>query len=118
MGLPLLTLVTRPVFQSLASREPQWIKPEIAGQQAIGDRADSDSLNRGGFIVEHRSADPKRTRLIGTSPPGHNPRAGFYIGRAAYSITSSARGMIDGGTARPSAMAVLRFTTISYFVGN
>jgi hypothetical protein len=36
MGLPLLTLVTRPVFQSLASREPKWIKPEGAGQQAIG----------------------------------------------------------------------------------
>jgi hypothetical protein len=26
--------------------------------------------------------------------------------------------MIDGGTARPSALAVLRFTTISYFTGN
>jgi len=32
-----------------------------------------------------------------------------------YSITSSARSMIDGGTARPSALAVLRFTTISNF---
>jgi hypothetical protein len=26
--------------------------------------------------------------------------------------------MIDGGMARPSAVAVLRFTTISNFVGN
>src|SRR6516165_1705553 len=35
-----------------------------------------------------------------------------------YSITSSARSSIDGGMARPSALAVLRFTTISNFVGN
>src|SRR6516162_11371676 len=33
-------------------------------------------------------------------------------------MTSSARSMIDGGTARPSALAVFRFTTISNFVGN
>src|SRR5262249_46000533 len=37
---------------------------------------------------------------------------------AFHSITSSARSRIDGGTARPSAFAVLRFTTISNFVGN
>src|SRR6516165_9674745 len=37
---------------------------------------------------------------------------------AAYSITSSARSKVNGGTARPSALAVLRFRTISYFVGN
>src|SRR5262249_13335389 len=35
-----------------------------------------------------------------------------------HSITSSARSRIDGGTARPSALAVLRFTAISNFVGN
>jgi hypothetical protein len=35
-----------------------------------------------------------------------------------HSITSSARSIIDGGTARPSAVAVLRFTTISNLVGN
>jgi hypothetical protein len=38
--------------------------------------------------------------------------------RAVYSITSSARSSIDGGTARPSAVAVLRFTTIPNLVGN
>ena len=37
--------------------------------------------------------------------------------KARYSITSSARIKIDGGTARPSALAVLRFTAISNFVG-
>jgi hypothetical protein len=35
----------------------------------------------------------------------------------AYSITSSARTKIDGGTVRPSALAVLAFTAISNFTG-
>jgi hypothetical protein len=35
-----------------------------------------------------------------------------------HSITSSARSRIDGGTARPRALAVLRFTAISNFVGS
>jgi hypothetical protein len=34
------------------------------------------------------------------------------------SITSSARNIIDGGIARPSALAVLRFMAISNLVGN
>jgi hypothetical protein len=36
---------------------------------------------------------------------------GGHVARL-YSITSSARSRIDGGIARPSALAVLRFTTI------
>jgi hypothetical protein len=35
-----------------------------------------------------------------------------------HSITSSALSKIDCGTVRPSALAVLRFTTISSFVGS
>src|SRR6516165_2268467 len=35
-----------------------------------------------------------------------------------YSVTSSARTRIDRGTSRPSALAVLRFTTISNLVGD
>src|SRR5262249_37308027 len=35
-----------------------------------------------------------------------------------HSITSSARASSAGGTSRPSALAVLRFTTISKLVGN
>jgi hypothetical protein len=38
------------------------------------------------------------------------------IGRT-YSITSSARDSSDCGTERPSALAVLRLMTSSYFVG-
>ena len=96
--------------------------PEGACQQAIGDRADSASFNLGGVIVEHRSADPKRTRhrLIGASPPGRIPGRVFYMGPGPtrYSMTSVARSIIDGGMASPSALAVLRFTTISNLVGN
>ena len=36
---------------------------------------------------------------------------------ARYSITSSARASSDGGTSRPSALAVLRLITSSYLVG-
>ena len=36
---------------------------------------------------------------------------------AAYSITSSALARSDGGTVRPSALAVLRFMTNSNLVG-
>ena len=35
-----------------------------------------------------------------------------------HSMISSARSLIDGGTARPSALAVLRLTIISNFVGD
>jgi hypothetical protein len=35
----------------------------------------------------------------------------------SYSITSSARPSIIGGTVRPNALAVLRLTTSSYLVG-
>jgi hypothetical protein len=35
-----------------------------------------------------------------------------------YSITSSASSRVDGGTERSSAFAVLRLTTIRYFIGN
>ena len=38
--------------------------------------------------------------------------------RSNYSITSSARSRIDRGTVSPSAVAVLRFTTISNLVGS
>ena len=38
--------------------------------------------------------------------------------RLFHSITSSARSIIDGGTASPSALAVLRFTIISNLVGS
>ena len=50
--------------------------------------------------------------------PGYRPPPAVRRRAAFYSITSSARSRIDGGMARPSAVAVLRFTTISNFVGS
>ena len=55
----------------------------------------------------------------GVSSNGHpyrdpGPKAAI---RLSYSITSSARARIDGGTARPSALAVLRLMTSSNVVG-
>src|SRR5262245_5518331 len=53
---------------------------------------------------------------------GERPRHGGaaeqrYELAAPHSITSSARASSDDGTSRPSALAVLRFTTSSYLVG-
>jgi hypothetical protein len=47
-----------------------------------------------------------------------NPHNAMNSRPLHHSITSSERSIIDGGMARPSAVAVLRFTTISNFVGN
>src|SRR5262245_27729938 len=53
---------------------------------------------------------PSLSQQFGTQMPqgGHPPH---------HSITSSARNKIDGGTVRPSALAVLAFTAISNFTG-
>jgi hypothetical protein len=37
--------------------------------------------------------------------------------RLAHSTTSSVRASSDSGTSRPSAMAALRLSTVSYLVG-
>jgi hypothetical protein len=42
----------------------------------------------------------------------------LQVGKAViHSMTSSARARIEGGTVRPSALAVLRLTTSSKVVG-
>src|SRR5262249_723483 len=89
-----------------------------------------------GLIVKHRIQDTTIFRWIAidrgtasnalhakglaTRETDTEPDAPFAINRhnRPYSITSSARSSIDGGIARPSAVAVLRFTTISNLVGN
>jgi hypothetical protein len=68
--------------------------------------------------------DPEPTSAVhrSTSEPRAQPlEAGGSENRYAqfdYSITSSACSRIDCGTVKPSALAVLRFTTISNLVGN
>ena len=75
-------------------------------------------LGRRGSAADSRGyglAEPAQS----ADSPGVNSRCEVAIltnrhDRASrHSITSSARSRIDGGTARPSALAVLRFTTTS-----
>ena len=72
-------------------------------------------------------ATPKRTPECTTServPPSLHqllmagPPKSVMNSRRPHSITSSARSRIDGSMARPSAVAVARFTIISNFVGS
>src|SRR5262245_37767406 len=49
---------------------------------------------------------------VGDDPPHHRSKP------TLYSITSSARASSVGGTSRPSALAVLRLMTSSYFTGD
>src|SRR6202022_3815030 len=55
---------------------------------------------------------PTGKRRLSTAPTQSRRAA------SRYSITSSARSRIDGGTARPSALAVLAFKAISNFTGS
>jgi hypothetical protein len=56
----------------------------------------------------------KRFRVV---PIGDLSRCSNVPGKISYSITSSAVERSVGGTVRPSALAVLRLMTNSYFVG-
>src|ERR1700751_3228003 len=49
--------------------------------------------------------------------PDFHRQDGPRFAWAHHSITSSARASRVSGTVRPSALAVLRFSTVSYFVG-
>src|SRR6185312_4141952 len=55
---------------------------------------------------------PVQAELTASTDGAHGP----YFGHR-YSITSSARVSSDGGTSRPSALAVSRLITSSNFVG-
>jgi hypothetical protein len=77
------------------------------------------------FIAQHEHADaPHALALLRSCRQRPRRRTAEERDRLAaidahgHSITSSARSIIDGGIARPSAVAVLRFTTISNFVGS
>src|SRR5262249_5195736 len=80
------------------------------------------SLRHGLILIKrHEHADaPHAVALLRACRERPRRRAAEERDRLAtiHSTTSSARGIIDGGMARPSALAVLRFTTISNLVGN
>jgi hypothetical protein len=70
-------------------------------------------------VGQGRCSHAAPERRLGLVKVSATPPLGPCDGAApVYSITSSARSRIDGGIARPSAVAVLRFTTISNLVGN
>src|SRR5258708_39111380 len=64
-----------------------------------------------GDVSSRGSTGSSRRTLRATrlTPRGHR--------ETAYSITASARARSDGGTVRPSVLAVLRLMTLSNFVG-
>src|SRR5262249_29052502 len=94
-----LALAVAPFVQALAER---------GGERRIGRSGvhKSDHWHRG--LLRARSERPSGRRAAEQrdeiAPPNH-------------SITSSARTSSDGGTSRPSALAVLRLRTVSYLVG-
>src|SRR5262249_33988938 len=74
------------------------------------------------FVPRHEHADaPYAVALLRARhhrPRRRAPEPRDELSPPDHSITSSARRRIDCGTVRPSALAVLRFTTISNLVGN
>jgi hypothetical protein len=83
---------------------------------AIGVRGLAIRRSRLGF---HRCSDRRRRLGARTSSAlASVPQCcSRTIGPAAHSMTSSARSSIPGGTARPSALAVLRLMVSLYLVG-
>ena len=98
--VPVFQKVPRPSFpgmQTLRELLAQNMRARCRSKETdIADSSFIDELERSGFI----------DRLYA--------RAAESLG---YSITSSARESNDGGTVRPSALAVLRLITSSYLVG-
>ena len=86
-------------------------KRTCAAQQAdvrFGSKADMCSAKRHVRFTPNSGHVQRNQRCPLCANSGH---------RTAYSITSSARASSEGGTVRPSALAVLRFITSSYLVG-
>src|SRR5262249_14856352 len=72
---------------------------------------------------QHEHADPPHAVALlrprrERPSNGHSAEKSDELAPPNHSITSSARSIIDGGTVRPSAVAVARFPTISNFAGN
>jgi hypothetical protein len=76
-------------------------------------------------MLAQRSALPKAVAVPSgprplwrlSKPVASKPAVSARSKQCSYSITSSARNKIEGGTVRPSTLAVLTFTAISYFTG-
>src|SRR5262249_41729020 len=90
-------------------------------RKLLRERRDESLRHRIIFVVRHEHADaPYALSLLRARRERVHRRAAEERDERApvHSITSSARSIIDGGTARPSALAVLSFPPISYFTEN
>jgi len=83
-----------------------------APRQGLPVRLDRAPQRRAAFALT-RASRRARTRSIGSC----SRTRGSNVRQCRYSITSSARANTEGGMSMPSALAVLRLTTSSYFVG-
>src|SRR5262249_31495292 len=87
--------------------------------QALPEGGDRTGILGGRCTVEesdHR--DPRLLRPRRKRPRRRAAEERDELAPQNHSITSSARSRIDGGMARPSAVAALRFTSISNSVGS
>jgi hypothetical protein len=105
------------LIQAYATDLVGLFKPDVLLSQSSGNLVALQRATGTIPIVFVTVGGPGRAGFVPYHVVGH-PAVRPVRRRARYSITSSARTRIDGGTARPSALAVLRFTIISNFVGN
>src|SRR5262249_2943309 len=89
--------------------------------QLVQERRDSGSAFRVAGCGTHEHSDaPRPLALLRARREGPRRRAAEQRDELAtpdHSITSSARASSDGGTVRPSALAVVRLMTRSNFIG-
>jgi hypothetical protein len=104
---------------------PEHVTPGCVAEQDVAAVMKRLNASRSRGIIggiEHEHADaPHAVALLGARRERPRRRAAEERDERApknHSITSSARSRIDSGTVSPSALAVLRFTTISNLVGN
>jgi hypothetical protein len=121
-------LLCKRSYPTVVSARPTKVRPHIATigptqvRKRLIERRDVTFRLSIVFVIGHEHADapnavallrPRRKR-----PRRRAPKPCDELAPPDHSITSSARSRIDCGTVRPSALAVLRFTAISYFTGN
>src|SRR6516164_11270905 len=113
---PRLTPSTRGEPLGLRVSRCKWLREEISIHGSMSALGQKRTLR----LLSPMSALPPKAD-IGTHSRDVRFVPGADILRCGrdrpYSSTSSARARTDGGTARPSALAVLRLITSSYLVG-
>ena len=106
--------------EALVIRRSQQI-PDAPHRQARGNRQRRavPDLRRSVVRLRRRTAGRRRRHRLRTISQCTRLRSwrGAVAQMTIHSMTSSARARIDGGTVRPSALAVFRLTTSSNFVG-